>query len=387
MKKHRVAVIGCGAIAQGWHCPNVVNNPRTELAMVCDVNARVAENFRKTFGAAASCTDWQDAVESPDVDVIVLCTHTNLRSEVILPALARGKPVFVEKPLANTVQEMQRIAAGVRQTGVPVCVCHNRRSSPAILELRRLLDKAVHSDGGWPASVDRSEGGRRASLPEETQIQILMRVNDDCRSWKDWIFRDDENILFAEMVHFVDVALWLNPSPPVRVFAEGSARGNFGMIMRFQDGSVTTITESLSGHFDYPKELIEITANHVSLAMDHHVEVRQRGLADEPFRFAYEFKKNSSGDLAAGMDAYHEAVTAAYAESQRTQSPAFFVSPDKGHARHLDRFLDCVEGNGENPCDVTSAVTVTRVTMRLLESIRLGQPLPIGPEDWHIPPV
>ena len=56
-------------------------------------------------------------------------------------------------------------------------------------ELRRLIDKDMNSDGGWPASVDRSEGGRRESLPEERQVQILMRVNDDCRSWHDWIFR------------------------------------------------------------------------------------------------------------------------------------------------------------------------------------------------------
>ncbi|HOQ85863.1 MAG TPA: Gfo/Idh/MocA family oxidoreductase [Phycisphaerae bacterium] len=386
MRKHHVAVIGCGSIARGWHCPNIVNNPRTELAVVCDVNAQVAENFRKVFGAATSCTDWQDAVENPDVDVIVLCTHTNLRSEVIVPALASGKPVFVEKPLAATVSEMQRIVAAVRQTGVPVCVCHNRRSSPAILELRRLLHKAVASAGGLPASVDRSGQGRRESLPEERQIQILMRVNDDCRSWQDWIYRDNETILFAEMVHFIDVALWLNPSPPVRVFAEGSARGNFTLMLRFQDGSLTTITQSLCGHFDYPKELIEVTANHVTLAMDHHVEVRQRGLPDEPFRFTYPFKSDPDGKLAQGMEAFHEAVTLAH-EQAAAGAPPFFVSPDKGHARHLDRFLDCIEGNGENPCDVVSAVTVTRITMKLLESIRLGVPLPVGPEDWHIPAV
>ncbi len=387
MRKHRVAVIGCGAIARGWHGPNIANNPRTQLTVACDVNVLLAEEFRRTFNAATSCTDWQDVVNRPDVDLIVLATHTNLRAEVILPALAAGKPVFVEKPLANTVAEMQRITGAVRQTGVPVCVCHNRRSSPAILEVRRLLDKAVHSDGGWPASVDRSGGGVRDVLPEERQIQILMRVNDDCRSWKDWIYRDNENILFAEMVHFVDVALWLNPSPPVRVFAEGSARGNFGMMIRFQDGSLTTIQQSLSGHFDYPKELMEITANHVTLAMDHHAEVRQRGLADEPFRFTYPFKKNPSGDLVEGIEAFHQAVTEAYEASRDSGMPAFFVSPDKGHARHLDRFLDCIEGNDENPCDVVSAVTVTRITLKLLESIRLGQPLPIGPEDWHIPAV
>lgn len=387
MRKHRVGLIGCGAIAHGWHCPNIIKNPRMELTTVCDVNTQMAEKFRRTFNAQTSCTDWQDVVESSDVDMIVLATHTNLRSEVILPALAAGKPVFVEKPLANTLSEMQRIVAAVRQTGVPVCVCHNRRSSPAILELRRLLDKAVHSDGGWPASVDRSEGGKRETLPEERQIQILMRVNDDCRSWIDWIFRDNENILFAEMVHFIDVALWLNPSPPVRVFAEGSARGNFTLLMRFADGSLTTIHQNLIGHFDYPKELMEISANHVTLVMDHHVEVRQRGLADEPFRHTFPFKKNPSGEIADGMEAFHEAVTEAYEVSKRNGVPAFFVSPDKGHARQLDRFLDCIEGRGENPCDVVSAVVVTRIALKLLESIRLGLPVSIGPEDWHLPAV
>ncbi|MBI4579130.1 MAG: Gfo/Idh/MocA family oxidoreductase, partial [Planctomycetes bacterium] len=107
MRKHRVAVIGCGAIARGWHCPNIVSNPRTELKVVCDVNATVAEGFRRTFNAEVSCTDWQDVVDRSDVDLIVLATHTNLRSEVILPALAAGKPVFVEKPLASTLAEMQ----------------------------------------------------------------------------------------------------------------------------------------------------------------------------------------------------------------------------------------------------------------------------------------
>lgn len=387
MRKHRVGLIGCGAIAQGWHCPNIVNNPRMELAVTCDVNVRMAEEFRRTFGAKASCTDWQDVVENPDVDMIVLATHTNLRSEVILPALAADKPVFVEKPLANTLTEMQRIVAAVRQTGVPVCVCHNRRSSPAILELRRLLDKAVHSDGGWPASVDRSEGGKRESLPEERQLHILMRVNDDCRSWVDWIYRDNETILFAEMVHFVDVALWLNPSPPVSVFAEGSARGNFTLLIRFADGSLTTINQNLVGHFDYPKELIEVSANHVSIAMDHHVEIRQRGLADEPFKSTFQFKKNQAGESAEGMEAFHAAVTDAYEESKRTGETAYFVSPDKGHSHQLNRFLDCIEGRSENPCDVVSAVVVTRITMKLLESIRLGHPLPVGPEDWHIPAV
>jgi len=356
-----------------------------ELSATCDMNAQAAEECRDLFGARRAVSDWQQVASSPDIDLIVLATHTNLRSQLIIPALKAGKPVFVEKPLANTDAEMVEIVKASRTTGVPVCVDHNRRSSPAIHELRRLLDKARNGPGGHLPSVDRSNGGRRPAMPEESQTQILMRVNDDCRSWVDWALTDADGILFAEMVHFIDVAMWLiAPSPIVRVFVEGSARGNFALTMRFADGSLATIQQTVCGHFDYPKELIEVTANHVTLAMEHHIELRQRGLEGEPFRRTYPFKSLDGRKETGGIEAFHQAVTETFENARRTGSPPMFISPDKGHAAHLDCFLDCIEGHGENPCDVVDAVRVTRIALKLLESVRTGQPMPITDDDWRI---
>lgn len=385
VKTHRIAVVGCGAFARMVHLPNIQANPRAELVMTCDQDQGLAEESRATFGARRASGDWREVVAADDVDVIVLATHTNLRRDLIVPALAAGKPVLVEKPLANSQEEMIEIVREVRRTGVPVCVGHNRRSSPGVLDLKRLLDKAIQEGGALVPAVDRSAGGTRAELPEERQIQLLIRVNDDCRSWVDWIYWDREGILFAEMVHFIDVALWLNPSPPVRVFAEGSARGNFTLLIRFQDGSLTTIQQGLAGHFDYPKELFEVTTRHVTLALDHHVELRQRGLADEPFRRVYPFGPIPDGQSGEGIEGFHQAVTRAREATARRGGPPAYISPDKGHAAHLDRFLDCVEGRGPNPCDVADAVVVTRIALKLLDAIRLGMPLTVGPEDWHIP--
>src|SRR5262249_24373353 len=153
-----------------------------------------------------------------DIDVCVLCTHTNLRGRFIIPALKSGKAVYTEKPLAPSRAEMIDIVKTTRSTGKPVCVGHNRRSSPAVLEFKRLLDKAKSGAVATKPSVDRSAG--RAPLQEESQMQLLIRVNDDARSWKSWAFWDDEGILFNEMVHFIDLALWFNDAPPVRVFVE-----------------------------------------------------------------------------------------------------------------------------------------------------------------------
>ncbi len=384
---HRIAVVGCGSFARGWHLPNILANPRAELVAACDVDPEAAEECRRRFGAVRAVVDWHELIDDPSIDLIVLATHTGLRGELIVPALAAGKPVYVEKPLADSEAEMLEIVRAVRQTGLPVCVGHNRRSSPAIRDLKRLLDKVIRGNVGWLPSVDRSGGGRREPVPEERQIQMLIRVNDDCRSWKDWIFSDPQGILFAEMVHFIDVALWFNPSPPTSVFAEGSARGNFTLIIRFQDGSLATIQHTLAGHFDSPKELFEISANHVTLVVDHHVELRQRGLVDEPFRRTYPFMDKTGSCEDRGIEGFHRAVTAAVEEARRTGARPKFISPNKGHAAHLDRFLDCVEGRGENPCDAADAMIVTRIALKLLESIRAGMPIAIGPGDLHIPEV
>jgi predicted dehydrogenase len=265
-----------------------------------------------------------------------------------------------------------------------VCVGLNRRSSPAVLELRRLVNKARDTAGGGAPSVDRTAGGQRTTIAERRQTQILVRINDDCRSWVDWVFAQEGGTLLAEMVHFINVALWLTPSPPVRVLAEGSSIGNYALIIRFEDGSLTTIHHSMAGHFDYPKELIEVCVNYVTLAMEHHVEVRQRGLTDEPFRHAYPFGEELDGTPLAGIDAFHEAVTRAVDAARASGDTPDFIEPDKGHAAHLDRFLDHVEGLGENPCDAADAVLATRIARKLLESQQRGTPAGITAADLSV---
>ncbi len=382
-KTHRVAVVGCGALAQSAHLPNIKNNPRLHLAVTCDSNPAVAGECRRKFGADRAETDWKRVIEASDVDLIVLATHTNLRGELIVPALRAGKPVYTEKPLSADRREMIEIIQASRATKVPVCVGHNRRSSPAVLELKRLLEKARTSTSVVRPSVDRDVD--RKPLPEQAQTQLLMRVNDDVRSWKDWIFWDEDGIMFAEMVHFIDLALWFHASPPVRVFAEGSTRGNFVLILRFADGSIANLHHTFVGNFDFPKELIEITVNQVSLSLDQHIEVKQCGLPDEPLRQVFPYASSSSWAKKEGVAGYFEELEAEQKLAAGEGRPLRWLNVDKGHAAQLDRFVTHLEGNGPNPCDVESSIPVNRLALKFLESARLGLPLAVGPEDWDLP--
>ncbi|MBI4026604.1 MAG: Gfo/Idh/MocA family oxidoreductase [Verrucomicrobia bacterium] len=383
MKKHRVAVVGCGALAQGAHLPNCRQNPRIELIATCDLDRNTAEKCREQFGASRTETDWRRIVEAKDVDLCILCTHVNLRGEFIIPALESGKPVYTEKPLAPNRSEMIQIVQASRRTGKSVCVGHNRRSGPAVLEFKRLLDKARKTAASFLPSVDRSEG--RPVLPEEKGLQLLIRVNDDLRSWKHWVYGDQEGVLFAEMVHFIDLALWFNDAPLVRVFAEGSSRGNFALLLRFADGSITNMHHTMVGHFDYPKELFEATLRNITIAMDQHIEVRQIGLLDEPVQRFFPFSSAPGRSDGQGMQGYMQAVQEQLQGVKSPDDHIRWIGVNKGHAAHLDRFLDHIEGRGPNPCDIEGAVAVNSVALKLLESVRLGLPVAVGPEDWHIP--
>ena len=381
--EHRVAVVGCGALAQDVHLPNIQRNPRMQLVVACDRDQKIAEMCRTKFGAQRSETDWHKVVNDPDVDLIVLATHINLRGELIIPALKNGKPVYTEKPLSPDDREMREIVKTARETGVPVCVGHNRRSSPAMLEFRRMLEKARSGISATRPSVDRGLN-RKLTTSKEACTQILMRVNDDDRSWKDWAFQDVQGIMFAEMVHFIDLSLWFNEGYPVRLFAEGAPHGNFTLILKFNDGSITTMQHTRIGNFDYPKELFEATTRYITVAMDQHIEVRQMGIADEPALQTFPYAEDCGWAEKEGMTGYMFSLTEERKRALSEGRPPRWINVNKGHYQHLDRFLDCIEGKAPNPCGVESAVPVNRLALKFLESAASGLPIALGPEVLEV---
>lgn len=370
--QHRVAVVGCGALARMMHLPNIVKNPRAKLAAVCDRDPKIANECKNKYGAESSHTDWRPIVDAKNIDLIVLATHTNLRAELIVPALHSGKAVYTEKPLAASEEEMIRILEATKQSTTPVCVGHNRRSSPAMLEFKRLVEKTSTRSASAP-TMDRSSD--RNSIPEQKWKQLLIRINDDVRSWKDWVLEDQQGILFAEMVHFVDIALWLMKSPPVRIFVEGSTRGNFTAVITFADGSMTTMQHTMVGHFDYPKELFEFTAGNFTVAMAQHIEIRQSGFDNEPAIKVLPYSQECTWATELGFSGFlRESETERKRAIAENRAPRW-LNVNKGHYEHLDRFITHIEGKGPNPCDADSAVTVSSLTLKLLESARQHKPI------------
>lgn len=382
-KPFRVAAVGCGNMMRYGHLRTMARSDLLEVVLACDRDVDTARAIQQDFNVPDICTDWRDVVSTADgIDIAILATHTNLRGEFIVPALEAGIPVYTEKPLAATSREARRIVDASARTNVPVCVGYNRRSAPAVLEMQRLLQIARAQGTDTFGIIDRNTG-IRTPLPEESRMQTLLRVNDDLRTWKPWIFDDDQGIMFAEMVHFIDLAILLHaPAPVVRVYAEGSPRGNFVQVLTFADGSLSTIRHSCVSNFDAPKELIEITCRYVTIENDNHVEVRQAGLSREPAAFYFPCAFGTGYTRGKqGIAGFREAVAACRADMDSSDPKGARVPfPDKGHLRHLERFALHTAGQGRNPCSASTAIVVNNVALQLLESVRRGIPLAVDPD-------
>ena len=104
MSKLKVAVIGCGSIAQNRHLVEYENNPNAEIVAVCDiVEERVNETAAKYD--AKAYTSYEKLLETEQVDAVSVCLPNYLHAPVSIAALDAGNHVLCEKPMATPVKK------------------------------------------------------------------------------------------------------------------------------------------------------------------------------------------------------------------------------------------------------------------------------------------
>ena len=144
----RVGMVGYAfmgaAHSQAWRTVNRVYDlpARARMAMICGRDAQKVADAADRLGWDAYTTDWRALVASDEIDVVDICTPGDSHAEIALAALAAGKHVLCEKPLANTVSEaraMTAAAATARAAGVRSMCGFNYRRVPAVALMRQLV--------------------------------------------------------------------------------------------------------------------------------------------------------------------------------------------------------------------------------------------------------
>ncbi len=134
------------AHSQAWRtAPHVFDLPlQPQLTVLCGRDAAAVRVAARRLGWAATETDWHALINRDDVDLVDVCTPGDLHAEVAIAALAAGKHVLCEKPLANTLAEAEAMAAAAARAaarGVRAMIGFNYRRVPAVALARQLVSE------------------------------------------------------------------------------------------------------------------------------------------------------------------------------------------------------------------------------------------------------
>ncbi len=145
MQSPGIGLVGTGfmgkAHALAWAAVRAVfgDVPTPRLEILCDTPADRAHDMAAQFGFARATDDWHEVMRDPAVDIVSITTPNHMHHEMALAALAAGKHVWCEKPMALTLAQAAEMAAAARDAGVKTIVGYNYIRNPAFTHALRLI--------------------------------------------------------------------------------------------------------------------------------------------------------------------------------------------------------------------------------------------------------
>lgn len=136
----KVAVIGCGNIANNAHIPSYMENSETEIKYFCDIIPERAEQAVKKYGCGKAITDYMTALEDEEIDAVSVCTPNVCHSTIAIAALEHGKDVLCEKPAARTYEEALKMQEAQKKCGKILNIGVVNRFNDGVRKLKSLID-------------------------------------------------------------------------------------------------------------------------------------------------------------------------------------------------------------------------------------------------------
>lgn len=148
IKKLKVAIIGCGGIANGKHMPNLAKISDIEMVAFCDINKEKAESAASEFGSenAKVYVDYKELLLDKSIDVVHVCTPNRSHSFITIDVLEAGKHVMCEKPMAKTSKEARSMLEASERTGKKLTIGYQNRFRGDSTYLKKTCENGILGD-------------------------------------------------------------------------------------------------------------------------------------------------------------------------------------------------------------------------------------------------
>jgi predicted dehydrogenase len=317
-----LGVIGAGSFARAVLLPELAKRKDVMLRTIVTQRGLNAEHASKQFGFAQCATEVDAVLGDPDINAVLIATRHASHAALTARALAAGKSVFVEKPLALDRAGIAEIAAARTTAPGFFMVGFNRRFAPMIVRARAHLAKHA----GTKLLVLRVNAG---ALPAESWINAAA---------------EGGGRILGELCHFVDLARCLVGADIIAVQADAGAVkagvcDDLAATLHFADGSLATIVYTALGDAAFSKERFELFAGGTVVTIDNFLTM---------------------------------SVTA----NGKTRGETARSGQDKGHAAELAAFIAGI-ATGKPPIDEGELVQSSLATIAVLDSLREGRRVPV----------
>jgi polar amino acid transport system substrate-binding protein len=239
--------IGFGNYAKTVLLPALRKAGNERLTTVVTSTGLSAHDAAERQGFAHAATDPQAVLDDADTDCVFIATRHDSHARLTVAALKAGKHVFVEKPLALTLDQLAEVLTAATAAPGIVTVGFNRRFAPMMVEA-----KAALANRGGP-------------------IAMHYRINAGHVPGDNWLHGSEGGgRIVGEACHFVDALAFLAGGPPVAVeaFSPDGIGDTVSAVLRFADGSTGTILYSSLGDSALPKEYLEVFASGLVIRLD-----------------------------------------------------------------------------------------------------------------------
>lgn len=246
----KYALIGCGRIAVN-HIKAAINN-KLQIVAVCDIIADKMEALLAKYSLQDDAsiklyTDYKQMLaDNPDIELISIATESGLHAEIALYCIEHNKNVIIEKPMAMSIADADKIIEASEKYGVKVSACHQNRFNVAVQKMRKAL-----------------EAGRFGKISHGS---IHVRWNRDKNYYDQAPWRgtwaQDGGALMNQCIHGIDLLRWMMGGEIDEVYGKTKQQfhhyleaEDLGMaVVSFKNGAVATIEGTTNV---YPKNLEE----------------------------------------------------------------------------------------------------------------------------------
>ena len=374
MEQAVFGIIGAGGIAQSQHLPNLTRAPHVRLKTICDLNEDLLGQMQEKYGVPQGVTNYGELLADPEIDAVVVATKEDMQAVLATEALQAGKHVYVEKPLADTPEKVEKVVAAQEASGKFAVVGFNRRMAPAYRRAKEIVD---------------ADGGAK---------NIHYRISDEYWDWgKDL---PPGHRVIHEVCHLFDLLRWFTGSDPVSIYCVDSRPDDEVFVLKFP-GCVASIMDSGYVTMDMPKERIELVAELGSVVVEEFVECRTYGY--ENYDPVYRFAGHSHPDRdsthkyllgVGGAEALYALRRMGWEQRQRwnevkesgsfldraelelfeMRCPHWNYMVDKGWLAAIDHFAECIlTGRRPELAGAVDGLWSTRITAAAMESRERGE--------------